>query len=65
MPETNVTVEQWVEMFRAIGLKDEDMHQWHREFERRHPGGHESFLKWLGLPAERIAEIRRQSAGGS
>lgn len=64
MPEGNVTVDQWVEMFRAIGLQEQDMHKWHAEFERRHPSGHESFLKWLGLPAERIEEIRRQSAGG-
>ena len=65
MPEANVTVDRWVEMFRAIGLQDADMHKWHAEFERRFPEGHESFLRWLGLPAERVAEVRSQSAGSS
>lgn len=58
----SVSVEQWVEMFRAVGLSDPQMHQWHAEFERRHPEGHQEFLEWLGLPAERIAQIRRDSA---
>ena len=62
MSEMSVTVEQWVELFRAIGLKDADMHKWHAEFERRFPEGHEGFLEWLRLPANRIAEIRRDSA---
>ncbi len=64
MPATNVTVEQWVALFRAVGLTDEDMHKWHAEFERRHPDGHEGFLQWLGLPAERIARVRQDSARG-
>jgi hypothetical protein len=58
----SVSVEQWVEMFRAVGLRDEDMHRWHAEFERRHPEGHQGFLEWLGLPAERIERIRREAA---
>ncbi len=49
-------------MFRAIGLKESDMHKWHAEFERRHPEGHQGFLEWLSLPEARITEIRRKSA---
>ena len=55
-----VTVEEWVARFRAIGLDDAAMEQWHRLFERENPAGHQSFLEWLGLPAERIAEIRNK-----
>ena len=57
MPEVNV--DQWVEMFRAIGLDETTMHKWHAEFERRHPAGHQAFLEWLNLPGEQIAEIRQ------
>ena len=64
MPRNHVTVEQWVELFHAIGLQDEDMHRWHTEFEHRYPDGHESFLKWLDLSTERIKEIRRKSVAG-
>lgn len=63
MTGKNVNVDQWVEMFRAIGLEEEQMHQWHAEFERRFPDGHQGFLEWLDLPAERIEGIRRKSAG--
>jgi hypothetical protein len=58
----SVTVDQWVELFRAIGLEEETMHKWHVEFERRYPEGHQGFLEWLNLPAGRIAEIRKSSA---
>ncbi len=53
-----VTKEQWVEMFRAIGLDEATMHQWHREFESRHPDGHQAFLEWIDIPAEEIVRIR-------
>lgn len=62
MSTTRIRVEQWKQIFRAIGLDDNDMRRWHREFERRHPQGHQDFLEWLGLPAGRIADIRRESA---
>ena len=57
-----VTVEEWVARFRAIGLDDAAMEEWHRLFERENPAGHRSFLEWLGLPAEKIAAIRAKSA---
>lgn len=58
----NVTVEEWVARFKAIGLDQAAMETWHRLFEQENPAGHQSFLEWLGLPAERIAEIRSKSA---
>lgn len=53
-----VTVEEWTARFRAIGLDDAAMEKWHRLFEQENPEGHRSFLEWLGLPPERISEIR-------
>ncbi len=60
--ETKVTVEEWGARFRAIGLDQTAMEKWHRLFERENPAGHQSFLEWLGLSPERIAEIRKKSA---
>lgn len=57
--KNKVTVEEWVSRFRAIGMDDAAMRNWHRLFERENPEGHQSFLEWLGLPTDRIAEIRR------
>jgi hypothetical protein len=64
MPAAHVTVDEWVEMFRAIGLDKDQMHRWHEEFERRHPDGHQGFLEWLHLPVDEIAGIRRSSVSG-
>ena len=64
MSQSNVTVDEWVALFRTVGLSDRQMHDWHVAFERRHPGGHQGFLEWLGLPAERIEAIRRDHGQG-
>ena len=60
--QQNVTVEEWVARFRAIGLDDAAMEQWHRLFEQENPQGHLSFLQWLGCSPERIERIRRDYA---
>ena len=57
-----VTVEEWTARFKAIGLDQAAMEKWHRLFEQENPAGHQSFLEWLGLPAERISAIRAESA---
>ena len=62
MKDSSVNVDQWVDMFRAIGLDDAQMSEWHKEFERRHPDAHEGFLQWLNLPAGRIEDIRARAA---
>ncbi len=65
MSEATITVDDWVDMFRSIGLDEEKMWQWHRAFEQRHPDAHENFLRWLGLPVERIRDIRDRSVAKS
>lgn len=62
MHESQVTADQWVDMLRTIGLDDAQMEAWHADFERRHPGAHESFLRWLNLPTECIGDIRGRAA---
>ena len=56
--QKNVNKEEWVAMFREIGLDDEAMTKWHQLFESRHPEGHADFLSWLGLSPEEIATVR-------
>ncbi len=60
--QQTVTVEEWVARFRAIGLDDGAMEQWHRLFERENPRGHRAFLEWLGLPPDEVERIRRKHA---
>ncbi len=60
--ERKVTLDEWVGRFRAVGLDDGAMKQWHMLFERENPAGHQDFLEWLGLGDDRISEIRGNSA---
>ncbi len=56
-----VNVNDWVAMFRDIGLDQAKREQWHRLFEARHPAGHQKFLEWLGLKPDGIDRIRAMS----
>lgn len=58
---SNVTKEQWVEVFKDCGLTDKKMQKWHSCFEKKYPEGHENFLQWLGLNKNEIREIRSNS----
>ena len=57
--QRNVNKEDWVALFREIGLSDEAMTKWHQLFEERHPQGHTDFLSWLGLSSEEISKVRK------
>ena len=50
--------QEWVSLFRDIGLDEAQMEAWHRAFETKHPTRHQTFLEWLGIPADEIREIR-------
>ncbi|MCU0257267.1 MAG: MerR family transcriptional regulator [Vicinamibacterales bacterium] len=56
-----ISKDKWVEVMRASGFSDEDMHRWHAEFERSAPDEHQEFLQFLHIPAEDIARIREWS----
>ncbi len=58
MRSKHVNKQQWVELFRAIGLTDDAMQLWHREFEISNPEGHQEFLEWINIAANEISEIR-------
>lgn len=60
MPD-NVNKDEWVAMFRDIGLDEKTMMKWHSLFEHRHPSAHRAFLNWLGIPSDEIARIRAAS----
>ena len=54
-------VDQWVEMFDAVGLDETGRHKWHQVFEQRHPQAHQRFLEWLGLDAPTIKRVRSKN----
>jgi DNA-binding transcriptional MerR regulator len=58
-PAGTVTKAAWTGMFRSIGMNDEQMRQWHAEFERRNGAGHVAFLRSLGISRAEIGRIRK------
>jgi hypothetical protein len=56
-----VNKQRWVEIMRAAGFNEQDMHNWHSQFEKMEPEAHQEFLKSLGIPSEEIKNIREYS----
>ena len=55
--------EAWVELFRELGLSEEQMLRWHSLFEGKWPDDHQRFLAWLGIGEAEIKSIRQKSRG--
>jgi DNA-binding transcriptional MerR regulator len=60
----DMTKEKWVAIMRASGFTDEEMHRWHKEFEKAAPEDHEQFLAYLQIPPEEASRIRAWSREG-
>jgi DNA-binding transcriptional MerR regulator len=56
-----VTKEKWVEVMRAAGFSEDDMHRWHAQFEKSAPQEHQEFLEFLHIPADEVKTIREWS----
>ena len=62
--DRKMTKEKWVAVMKAAGFSEEDMHRWHREFEKSAPKDHEEFLQFLHIPEKEIVSIREWSRKG-
>jgi DNA-binding transcriptional MerR regulator len=51
----------WVDILRASGMTDDDMNNWHAQFERHNPRAHHDFLVSLGIAETEISEIRNMA----
>ena len=52
---------RWIEIMQAAGFSEEDMHNWHAQFEKMEPEAHQEFLESLGIRPAEIAKIREYS----
>ena len=59
-----MTKDKWTAIMKAAGFSEDDMHRWHREFERAAPDDHQEFLHYLHISPEEIAQIREWSRSG-
>ena len=53
-----VTKKRWSGIMKAAGLSDQDMHNWHQQFEKMEPEAHQQFLESLNISPEEIKKIR-------
>jgi len=56
-----VTKQKWVEVMRNAGFTEEQMRNWHKQFEKSAPDEHQEFLEFLHIPAEEVERIRAWS----
>ena len=57
----NMTKDKWVSIMKSAGFSEDDIHRWHREFEKAAPEDHNEFLAYLHIPAAEIKTIREWS----
>ena len=55
--------DRWTDIMKAAGLDEQDMKNWHHQFERMEPDAHQEFLESLGIDADEIGKIRAWSKG--
>ncbi len=58
LDENVVTKDRWTQIMRDAGLSDDDMRNWHMQFEKSEPQGHLVFLRSLNISEEEIEVIR-------
>jgi DNA-binding transcriptional MerR regulator len=56
-----MTKDKWVAVMKDAGFSEDDMHRWHRQFEKAAPTDHQEFLQFLNIPSEEISRIREWS----
>jgi len=57
LEQNMVTKQRWVEIMKAAGLNEQDMKNWHKQFEKMEPDAHQEFLESLSIDAEEIKKI--------
>jgi len=60
-PQPAMSKERWSGIMSAAGMSDDDMRNWHCEFEAREPQAHQEFLESLNLDTAEVERIRRWS----
>jgi hypothetical protein len=62
LPQPPMNKQHWSDIMRSTGMSDEDMRNWHREFEIREPLARQEFPESLNIEPGEIKQIRESSA---
>ncbi|MFK0572595.1 hypothetical protein [Endozoicomonas sp.] len=58
LEQSMVNKDRWVEIMKAAGFNEQDMKNWHQQFEKMEPEAHQEFLESLEIDKEEISKIR-------
>lgn len=61
LEQSMVNKDRWVEIMKAAGFSEQDMKNWHQQFEKMEPEAHQEFLESLDINKEEISRIRNWS----
>ncbi|MBC7001064.1 MerR family transcriptional regulator [Photobacterium sp. BZF1] len=61
LEQDQLTKARWVEIMRSAGFNEEEMMNWHKQFEKMEPDAHQEFLESLHIDADEIEAIRLNS----
>ena len=53
--------DRWIDIMRASGFSEDDMLNWHKQFEAMEPQAHQAFLESLKIEGDEIIIIRERS----
>ena len=56
-----INKDRWVDIMRAAGFTEQDMRNWHVQFEKMEPEAHQEFLESLSIKDAEIQKIREWS----
>ncbi len=56
-----INKDRWVDIMRAAGFTEQDMRNWHVQFEKMEPEAHQEFLESLSIKDAEIEKIREWS----
>ena len=61
MEQNMVNKDRWVEIMKAAGFNEQDMKNWHAQFEKMEPEAHQEFLESLSIDSDEVTKIRAWS----
>jgi len=61
LTHNQLTKTRWVDIMKSAGFDQAAMHNWHKQFEKMEPNGHQQFLESLHIDPQEIDIIRRGS----
>ena len=58
LEQKSLTKERWVKVMENAGFSEEDMKNWHKQFEKMEPSAHQEFLESLNIDQKEVESIR-------